>query len=777
MPISASNFRSNSLSGTVSVINGFANISLATVPYALEGNKSFVIKLRNGSVTGEVIATSPTITLQDTSSVVSLTSNVSSINEGQAVTFTLTTANAVNGSNVYYTSNINLPDFIGANTGIITINNNTGSFTFNSNADSITEGVESFRVDIRTSNIAGNIVYSSNTITIQDTSNAEISASGGNDTFTFAGYKYHVFLSSNNFVVSNPSSNITVDYMLIAGGGGGAVGYNPNGQPGSGGGAGGLLMGNISISGTSNIIVGGGGSAAPARNITGGQGVNTSIFSAVAFGGGGGAYTTGYLQFGNPGGSGSGAGIDHPTGASGGLAIGSPAVDVAGAQGYPGGSIFGSNPTGISSSGGGGAGGAGLSFTGADNGPRNGGIGLVPPWLGMPSSYGTPGPGPGRYFAGGGGGSTAENTGKRGDGGAGGGGRGARSEPNQLIPSTNANAYTGGGGGGGSSPTFLGGAGGSGIAILRYPVTVAGTSSVDYLLVAGGGGGGGPQGGLGGGGAGGLIYTSNYPVTPGNTITVTIGAGGIGATSSTLVGGAGGNSTISAGTTITAVGGGQGGAAFSPVPQYPLSAGYPGGSGGGGSTVNEFGKAGGSGYGYPSPAQQGYPGGSSNPAPTGYGSNGAGGGGGGAGGTGANATPSKNGDGGIGASYSISGTSTYYAGGGGGGGSVATTPGDNGPQGKGGLGGGGPGGYGQYPSDTTNQGGTAANVNTGGGGGGARGNGPPGSLGIGGSGGSGVAIFRHPGAYRTATTSANVTVSSDGSNVIYTFTGSGTITF
>jgi hypothetical protein len=44
-------------------------------------------------------------------------------------------------------------------------------------------------------------------------------------------------------------------------------------------------------------------------------------------------------------------------------------------------------------------------------------------------------------------------------------------------------------------------------------------------------------------------------------------------------------------------------------------------------------------------------------------------------------------------------------------------------------------------------------------------------------GGSGVAIFRHPGAYRTATTSANVTVSSDGANLIYTFTGSGTITF
>ena len=199
MPISASNFISASLSGTTSVVDGYANISLDTIPYALEGNKSFVIKLRTGSVTGEVLTTSPLLTIQDLSSVVSLTSDVSSITEGSTVTFTLTTANAVSGSNVYYTSNINSPDCTGANTGILTIINNTATFSLNANVDILTEDTEYFKVNIRTSNTAGNIVYSSNTITIQDTSNTEIVASGGNDIFVFAGYKYHVFLSSNNF--------------------------------------------------------------------------------------------------------------------------------------------------------------------------------------------------------------------------------------------------------------------------------------------------------------------------------------------------------------------------------------------------------------------------------------------------------------------------------------------------------------------------------------------------------------------------------------------------
>jgi hypothetical protein len=179
MPISASNFRSNSLSGTVSVINGFANISLDTVPYALEGNKSFVIKIRTGSVTGEVLAVSPTITLQDTSSVVSLTANVSSVAEGNAILYTLTTSNVVDGANVFFstnsvvTANVNSNDFIGGNTGTITINNNVGTATLIANADLslFDETGERFTLQIRTNNTAGNIVVTSSNVLISDTSN------------------------------------------------------------------------------------------------------------------------------------------------------------------------------------------------------------------------------------------------------------------------------------------------------------------------------------------------------------------------------------------------------------------------------------------------------------------------------------------------------------------------------------------------------------------------------------------------------------------------------
>ena len=60
----------------------------------------------------------------------------------------------------------------------------------------------------------------------------------------------------------------------------------------------------------------------------------------------------------------------------------------------------------------------------------------------------------------------------------------------------------------------------------------SGVSNVNVFVIGGGGGGG--TGGYnnlhgGGAGAGGAIYYPNYPVTPGGTVAVTVGAGGEGA--------------------------------------------------------------------------------------------------------------------------------------------------------------------------------------------------------------------------------------------------------
>lgn len=170
-----SNFTSNSLSGSFTVENGLANVTLLTVPYALEGDKPFVIKIRRNSITGDVIATSPPIVLRDASSVVSLTANISSVAEGNLVSFTLVTANATNNANIFYsvfpvTANLTLSDFYGSNVGIATLVNNQATFSLYANTDAgyVNEDGETFKVQIRTNSASGNIVYTSSNVAILD---------------------------------------------------------------------------------------------------------------------------------------------------------------------------------------------------------------------------------------------------------------------------------------------------------------------------------------------------------------------------------------------------------------------------------------------------------------------------------------------------------------------------------------------------------------------------------------------------------------------------------
>jgi hypothetical protein len=264
----------------------------------------------------------------------------------------------------------------------------------------------------------------------------------------------------------------------------------------------------------------------------------------------------------------------------------------------------------------------------------------------------------------------------------------------------------------------------------------------EYLVVAGGAGGG--AGNAGGGGAGGFL--TNYGVStislePGVVYTVTVGAGGASKSPPVGNGNAGSNSVLS-GTgisTVTAIGGGYGG-------QASFQGGSGGSGGGNGFTITSSGGSG--------TVGQGNDGGSG--AGPSSGPRNGGGGGGGAGAVGGNGTSSVGGSGGVGLSNSITGSATFYAGGGGG--SINTvTPADYGP---GGNGGGGPGGN----ASTA----TSGTANTGGGGGG--------DDGTSGAGGSGVVILRMATANYSTTTTGSPTVTTDGTDTILTFTGSGSYT-
>ena len=274
---------------------------------------------------------------------------------------------------------------------------------------------------------------------------------------------------------------------------------------------------------------------------------------------------------------------------------------------------------------------------------------------------------------------------------------------------------------------------------------------VDYLVVAGGGRGDAnsyPSAGSGGGGgAGGYISSvpgeqSGGPSSPverieflgGQSVTVTVGAGGSGLR--------GGNSVFGS---VEAIGGGKGENVDAPS--------QDGGSGGGAPFYN--GQTAGSGT-----ANQGNDGG---PGSTGenFPANGYAGGGGGAGEAGSTDGTSEGGDG---LASSITGTSTYYAGGGGG-----SRPQSVGTGVSGGLGGGGRGRGGDLRS-AANPSATAGTANTGGGGGGG-----------GANGGSGVVILRYSSRARIINYIApglTYSYSDDGTWKRYVFTaGTGNITF
>ena len=152
----------------------------------------------------------------------------------------------------------------------------------------------------------------------------------------------------------------------------------------------------------------------------------------------------------------------------------------------------------------------------------------------------------------------------------------------------------------------------------------AGVTSVSALLVAGGGGGGRYGGG---GGAGGILYNTSTTVTPGQSLQVVIGSGGLGWVGDAQSGGQANNGGNTIFGSLTAIGGGGAGVYGNPNG----SSGANGGSGGGGARQNSGGSTntGGSGVG-----GQGYTGGTL-ASPAAQTSNSAGGGG-GAGGIGQN---------------------------------------------------------------------------------------------------------------------------------------------
>jgi len=320
---------------------------------------------------------------------------------------------------------------------------------------------------------------------------AYIAATGGTVSTVDTNFKVHVFTGPGTFCVSAGSGDLAkVDYLVVAGGGGG------QGPMSGGGGAGGFRESHeVPVSGPYTasplaatscaslpvespvpVTVGGGGNAwsitsAPNSTTNPNTPGANSVFSTITSTGGGASPQCG--------GSGSGGGRTTQPGGNGNTPPTSPS------QGNPGGGNAGGTANDNGAGGGGGAGAAGQQIPGTQpSSGLHGGDG----GNGAPTNI----TGSNVTRAGGGaGGSRQQGTiqpgGNFGTGGTGGGGnQGYTTGPGQgnVVVATQGQANTGGGGG---SPVYsacnppgphinnpqtdreqTGGAGGSGVVIIRY---------------------------------------------------------------------------------------------------------------------------------------------------------------------------------------------------------------------------------------------------------------------------------------------------------------------
>lgn len=313
-----------------------------------------------------------------------------------------------------------------------------------------TNAINSLKLYLGTGNIASGATFTLYGIQVGDKAQK---AQGGNTVTSDGTYVYHTFTSSGSFI---PSEALTVDYLVVAGGGSGGSG----GVGGGGGGGGGMRC---TVTGTGgsgspesalslsagksySVIVGAGG--AGVETAMGNNG-NNSVFATITSTGGGGGSNGGATGVaGSAGGSG-GGGAGRTGTATGGAA--SPS-----GQGFAGGAGVG---TGGSDGGGGGGGASQQGQQGQNPIGGYGGAGRATDISGSSVTY----------AGGGGGGSGSGSTG--GVGGAGGGGNGgAQTGAGYEAEGTPGTANTGGGSGGTRNGSLLSKNGGSGIVIIRYAV-------------------------------------------------------------------------------------------------------------------------------------------------------------------------------------------------------------------------------------------------------------------------------------------------------------------
>lgn len=181
--IIGSDFTDGRLTGTVTITNNTGEIiRYAAVDGLTEGNEKFHLELRTASASGTVVASSAVITITEFVKY-SITASTASLREAAAgVQFNVTTPKVPDGTKVYWTTltgtgNITENDFVVSDaqggsgqrlSGYVSTLSNRASFIIAAKPDTLTEGNESFQIQLRTEAIDGPVEGVTLSITISE---------------------------------------------------------------------------------------------------------------------------------------------------------------------------------------------------------------------------------------------------------------------------------------------------------------------------------------------------------------------------------------------------------------------------------------------------------------------------------------------------------------------------------------------------------------------------------------------------------------------------------
>jgi len=176
--ITSADFTSGSLSGSFSINGNNGSFPLTiTRDLFTEGTEEFNIYVRKDSISGAILGTSGTITIADTSLTPVFTVAPTTFEEPESSTFSVQN---IGPDGTYFWTILNgtttNADFSAASGSFIVsgstggVDNGVGGFGVTVLQDRVTEGSQTFQVQVRSGSTSGTVILTSPTVTITDTS-------------------------------------------------------------------------------------------------------------------------------------------------------------------------------------------------------------------------------------------------------------------------------------------------------------------------------------------------------------------------------------------------------------------------------------------------------------------------------------------------------------------------------------------------------------------------------------------------------------------------------